>query len=117
MPCSPHQAAQFVANGSLELASGFAITPQWAQAINDDDEEFLEDVMLDQAGHQERVVIVAQLAADIVDPEIGAVTVSEPLSLKKVHAFFAKSDATDDEFSWFGPTEGANLLDFLGISA
>jgi len=116
MPCSPHQVAQFVKSGTLSCPSGFAITPEWTAAVDDDDEEFLEDEMLFQAGQGQTVVLVAEMNASVQDAKAGVVTLAEDLTMRTVRAFFAKSDADEEEFSWFGPTEGANLLEFLGIS-
>ena len=116
MPCSPQQLATFAQSGQLELPIGYAITPEWAAVVDDDDEEFLEDAMLDQAGDGVTVVVVAQLEAVVQCAQTGEVSVGEPVTNRNVRAFFAKSDATDEDFSWFGPTETANLLDFLGFS-
>lgn len=116
MPCSPHQIAAFIASGECDIKSGFTITPAWSAAFEDDDEEFLEDGMLSQAGTGFRVVVVAETRAEILDSSAGLVELSEPLTPRSVLAFFAKSDVADEDFSWFGPTEGANLLDFLGIT-
>ena len=116
MPCSPHQVAQFVNSGSLSIPSGFAVTPEWTASIDDDDEEFLEDEMLFQAGLGQTVVLVAEMNATIQDASAGTVALAEDLTMRTIRAFFAKSDVEEDEFSWFGPTEGANLLEFLGIS-
>ena len=117
MPCSPQQLATFAQSGQLELPTGFAMTPEWAAVVDDDDEEFLEDAMLDQAGDGVTVVVVAQLEGAVVSAQTGQVSVEEPVTKRNVRAFFAKSDATDEDFSWFGPTETANLLDFLGLSS
>ena len=116
MPCSPHQVVQFVNAGSLSIPSGFAITPEWTASIDDDDEEYLEDEMLFQAGQGQTVVLVAEMNGAIEDASAGTVALAEDLTMRTIRAFFAKSDAEEDEFSWFGPTEGANLLEFLGIS-
>lgn len=117
MPCSPQQVSAFIATGQCDITAGFTITPEWTASVDDDDEEFLEDEMLFQAGDGQLVVIVAELKGEITDSSAGAVALAEPLTPRSVRAFFAKSDVAEEEFSWFGPTEGANLLDFLGISS
>ena len=116
MPCSPQQLVAFAQSGQLELPTGFAITPEWAAVVDDDDEEFLEDAMLDQAGTDATLVVVAELPGTIQNPETGEVVVEAAATNRNLRAFFAKSDAADEDFSWFGPTETANLLDFLGFS-
>lgn len=114
MPCELQSVAQLISEGAIELTHGFAITPEWSLTFGDEDEEFLEDQILEYAGQNSLVVIVANIAAQVTVSDSGKVQVNEVLRLGQVKAFFAKSDPQDGEFSWFGPTEKENLLHFLG---
>ena len=110
MPATAADISTLLESGSLMLSAGFTVTPEWSVLIGESDEEVLED--LRALNVEAPVVIVADVDASITDVEAGEVAVNGAVSAKRISAFLAKSEQ-DDEFSWFGPTEGLNLLDFL----
>lgn len=112
MPVTGQAIAGLVQSGSIEVGPAFAVTPAWAAAIGETEEEVLEDIRAQSLTGQ--VVVVAEVQASVVDAKTGEVSVAGPISTRQISAFLAKSEPTDEDFSWFGPTEGLNLLDFVG---
>jgi hypothetical protein len=127
----------------LNLSQGFAAIPEWVAAQDEQDAEVLEDYLLYAAaeaslelgdkrtGVHSRIVVVAELADDLVqtlDADaalVGFGSGAVSLAPKSVQAVFvddqrardliAKGESPEDEsLSWFGPTEGQNILEFLG---
>ena len=127
----------------LNLSQGFAAIPEWIAAQDEQDAEVLEDYLLyaaaeaslelgdNRTGAHSRIVVVAELADDLVqtldadDALVGFGSGAVSLAPKSVHAVFvddqrardliAKGESPEDEsLSWFGPTEGQNILEFLG---
>ena len=127
----------------LNLSQGFAAIPEWVAAQDEQDAEVLEDYLLYAAadtslergdirtGVHSRIVVVAELADDLVqtldadDALVGFGSGEVSLAPKSVQAVFvddprardliAKGESLEDEsLSWFGPTEGQNILEFLG---
>ena len=126
----------------LNLSQGFAAIPEWIAAQDEQDAEVLEDYLLyaaaeaslelgdNRTGAHSRIVVVAELADDLVqtldadDALVGFGSGAVSLAPKSVHAVFvddqrardliAKGESPEDEsLSWFGPTEGQNILEFL----
>lgn len=112
IPATPADIATLVEMGSIVIDTGFAVTDQWAALIGETDDEVLED--LRALNVEAQIVIVADVDATVINAESGEVAISGPVSSRRISAFLAHSEPEDEEFSWFGPTEGLNLLDFLG---
>jgi hypothetical protein len=127
----------------LNLSQGFAAIPEWVAAQDEQDAEVLEDYLLyaaadaslelgdNRTGVHSRIVVVAELADDLVqtldadDALVGFGSGAVSLAPKSVQAVFvddqrardliAKGESPEDEsLSWFGPAEGQNILEFLG---
>lgn len=127
----------------LNLSQGFAAIPEWVAAQDEQDAEVLEDYLLYAAAEaslelgdnrtsaHSRIVVVAELADDLVqtvdtdEARVGFGSGAVSLAPKSVQAVFvddqqaraliAKGESPEDEsLSWFGPTEGQNILEFLG---
>jgi hypothetical protein len=102
---------QLTSVGSLTVADGFAVTPAWQQAMDEDELEVLEDEVRELCGTA--VVLVGDFAAEILPGDSGAVAVREPVSRRTLRAIFVRQ-VPEDEYSWFGPTELESALEFLG---
>jgi hypothetical protein len=121
--------------GRAELPSrvGYAVNPQWALNQDDQDPEYLEEVLLYTAAAQSlelnpentgRIVIVVEMPAIEIDTQAGLVEVAG-FSQKQIQALFADDltnktailagqDTTELDLTWFGPTEILEFSDFLG---
>ncbi len=115
LPVTAAQYVEFFRAGTIQCDVGFAITPEWTLQQDDTDPEVLESDLLDLAGESDSalIVLVAELAASVRDPEQGQV-VPAPVTRRNLAAVFARGDAQED-FSWFGPTESLSVLEFLGL--
>jgi hypothetical protein len=127
----------------LQLSQGYAAIPQWVSAQDETDAEVLEDYLLYVAAEaslelgenrtqaHSRIVVVAELADSLVETldaheaRVGCGTGEIGLAPKSIQAVFvddqrardliAQGESAEDEsLSWFGPTEGQNILEFLG---
>lgn len=113
IPTDVQAIATLVETGALAATTGFAVTSQWAELQGESDEEVLADLRAQSIESQ--IVVVADLGATLANAQTGEVSLAGPVSARQIAAFLAKSEPADDQFSWFGPTEGLNLLDFLGF--
>ena len=120
--------------GQAELPSrvGYAANPQWALNQDDQDQDYLEEVLLYTAAAQSlesnpentgRIVIVVEMPATEIDTKAGLVEVVG-FSQKQIQALFADDlinktailagqDMTELDLTWFGPTEILEFSDFL----
>jgi hypothetical protein len=87
------------------------VTPRWAALIGETDEEILEDYRAQSIDAQ--VLLVAEVEEPAMDYETGEVFNTGAISTRQIRAFLAKRELTDEDYSWFGPSEGLNLLEFL----
>lgn len=129
LPVSGSEIKQ-LANGSrLADLAGFALLPEWAESQEDPDTEYLEEVLLyiSASGQSQRIVLVAEVPAEVVDAAAGKIQVSGEFGLKQIQAMFADDSKTQQaiaagadpgelDMTWFGPTEILNLVEFLELS-
>jgi hypothetical protein len=115
---------------NLTGRSGFALLPEWTGLQPDDDPEILEEELVYLAAAQslldgQRIVLVADLAAEVISGPEGTVQVGN-FGKKQILALFgddstnksailAGADPNSLDLTWFGPTEILNFKDFLGI--
>ena len=127
LPVSQSQIGDLAKGNRLSELAGYALTPEWAQSQGDQDPEFLEEVMLYTAAsdcQERRIVVVAEIGADLKNSAAGQVQIQGELGLKQIQALFADdaqnqvaiasgADPADLDMTWFGPTECHNLVEFL----
>lgn len=110
--------------------TGYALLPEWAAAMPDQDPELLEEELVYLAGTKslnngQRIVLVAELPAEVVNPAEAEVSTPGEIGPKQILALFgddlanktailAGSDPLELDLTWFGPTEILNFKDFLG---
>ena len=108
---------------------GYAMLPEWAAAMPDQDPELLEEELVYLAGAKsltagQRIVLVAELPAEVVNPAEAEVSTPGEIGPKQILALFgddlanktailAGSDPAELDLTWFGPTEILNFKDFL----
>lgn len=122
-----------LSQAELPRRVGYAANPQWALNRDDQDPEYLEEVLLYTAAAQSlelnpentgRIVIVVEMPAIEIDTQAGLVEVAG-FSQKQIQALFADDltnktailagqDTTELDLTWFGPTEILEFSDFLG---
>jgi hypothetical protein len=122
-----------LSQAELPRRVGYAANPQWALNQDDQDPEYLEEVLLYTAAAQSlelnpentgRIVIVVEMPATEIDTQAGLVEVAG-FSQKQIQALFADDltnktailagqDTTELDLTWFGPTEILEFSDFLG---
>jgi hypothetical protein len=122
-----------LSQAELPRRVGYAANPQWALNQDDQDPEYLEEVLLYTAAAQSlelnpentgRIVIVVEMPAIEIDTQAGLVEVAG-FSQKQIQALFADDltnktailagqDTTELDLTWFGPTEILEFSDFLG---
>jgi len=127
----------------LKLSKGFAAIDEWIAQQDETDAEVLEDYLLyaaadaslelgdNRTGVHSRIVVVAELADGLIqtldaeEARVGLGSSGIGLAPKSVQAVFVDDQrardliqkgqtAEDESLSWFGPTEGQNILEFLG---
>lgn len=103
--------------------------PQWAKLQPDPDPEVLENELLLLAGQQSlavgrRIVLVAEVPVQEVNPEMGHVSVNQ-VPGKQILAMFtddqanksailAGADPLELDLTWFGPSEILEIIRFIG---
>ena len=102
---------EFEGSATLTTVSGYAVTPAWQEVMGEDELEVLEDEVRELCGTP--VVLVAQVEAQVLPGATGAVAVIEPVTKRSLQAVFVRP-ASDEDYSWFGPTELLAALEFLG---
>lgn len=126
LPVTKNELIKLSSGERLADLSGYSVTPEWAAAQEDQDPEFLEEVLLYMAAGTAlpRIVLVAEVPAEVIAPVDGQIKVSGEFGQKQLQAMFADdpettskikagADPNDLDMTWFGPTETLNLLEFL----
>lgn len=112
IPVSPQQITHFKDSNVLTADSGYAVTGDWAQTWDETDPEVLEAEILQIAGADSRLVVVAECPAEVQDSETGQISISNPIAKAQIQAIFASTNAESGDFLWFGPTEPDEALDW-----
>ncbi len=110
IPVTTQQASEFKASNVLVATSGFAVTEDWAQSWDETDPEVLEAEILQVAGADSRLVMVAECLAEIADSHAGQIAISNPIAKAQIQAIFAAKVSEPEDFLWFGPTEPDEAL-------
>jgi hypothetical protein len=112
IPVSVEQVSEFRTSNILRAASGYSVTDDWAQTWDETDPEFLEAEILQVAGAESRLVVVAECMADVQNSNTGQTSISNPIAKAQIQAIFAAKEAEPEEFLWFGPTEPDEALNW-----
>lgn len=121
VPVSIEQFLIFDRTGTLEVSTGFAVTQAFSRDQLDQpdqldqDEEFLESQILELASAQKAIVLVVEVTGSESPGIGGAVSLTQVITEPVIRAIFASSPQEPDEMLWFGPTERAEVKDFLGL--
>ena len=110
IPVSVQQVSEFIASKVLATTGGYAVTQDWANTWDVTDSEVLEAEILQLAGLESRLVVVAECIADVQNPETGQISISNPIAKAQIQAIFAAKAAEPQDFLWFGPTEPDEAL-------
>jgi len=110
IPVSVQQVSEFIASKVLVATGGYAVTQDWANTWDETDSEVLEAEILQLAGLESRLVVVAECIADVQNPETGQISISNPIAKAQIQAIFAAKAAEPQDFLWFGPTEPDEAL-------
>ena len=110
IPVSVLQVSEFKDSKVLTAQNGYAVTEGWAQSWDETDPEVLEAEILQVAGSDSRLVMVAECVAEIVDSETGQISLPNPISKGQIQAIFAAKASEPEDFLWFGPTEPDEAL-------
>jgi hypothetical protein len=110
IPVTAQQISEFKESKVLAAQSGFAVTDGWAQSWDETDPEVLEAEILQAAGTESRLVVVAECLAEIQNSETGEISISNPIAKAQIQAIFAAKAAEPEDFLWFGPTEPDEAL-------
>ena len=110
IPVTVQQINEFNASNVLQAASGYAVTEEWAQSWDETDSEVLEAEILQVAGSDSRLVVVAECLAEVKDSETGQIVISNPIAKAQIQAIFAAHATDPQDFLWFGPTEPDEAL-------
>ena len=110
IPVSAQQVSEFKDSKVLTAQSGYAVTEGWAQSWDESDPEVLEAEILQVAGMESRLVVVAECLAEIQNAETGQISISNPIAKAQIQAIFAAKASEPQDFLWFGPTEPEEAL-------
>lgn len=110
IPVSIEQFNEFKVVGVLTTTHGYAVTEGWAQTWDESDQEVLEAEILQVAGIDSRLVVVAECQGEVNNSETGQVSISNPIARAQIQAIFAATEAQPQDFLWFGPTEPEEAL-------
>lgn len=110
IPVSVQQISEFKDSKVLTAQSGYSVTDGWAQSWDETDPEVLEAEILQVAGADSRLVMVAECMADIADSETGQISLPNPIAKAQIQAIFAAKASEPQDFLWFGPTEPDEAL-------
>lgn len=110
IPVSAQQVTELADSKVLTAQGGFAVTDGWAQSWDETDPEVLEAEILQVAGADSRLVVVAECLAEVQNPETGQISISNPIAKAQIQAIFAATASEPEEFLWFGPTEPDEAL-------
>jgi len=112
IPVSVQQINEFKSSNVLQVSSGYAVTEEWAQFWDETDSEVLEAEILQVAGSESRLVVVAECLATVQNEQTGHVGISNPIAKAQIQAIFAATGTDPQDFLWFGPTEPDEALDW-----
>lgn len=110
IPVTAQQISEFKESNVLVATVGYAVTEDWAQSWDETDPEVLEAEILQLAGTQSRLVVVAECLAEVKNGETGQISLPNPIAKAQIQAIFAAKAAEPEEFLWFGPTEPDEAL-------
>ena len=110
IPVTAQQISEFKDSNVLVAKAGYAVTDGWAQSWDETDPEVLEAEILQVAGADSRIVMVAECVAEIVDSETGQISLPNPIAKAQIQAIFAAKASEPEDFLWFGPTEPDEAL-------
>lgn len=110
IPVSAQQLIEFKDSKTLTASHGYSVTDGWAQTWDETDPEVLESEILQVAGTESRLVVVAECQGEVQDPETGRISITHPVSKAQIQAIFAATQADSEDFLWFGPTEPDEAL-------
>ena len=110
IPVTAQQISDFNASNVLVATSGYSVTEDWAQSWDETDPEVLEAEILQAAGMESRLVVVAECLAEIQNAETGQISISNPIAKAQIQAIFAAKASEPQDFLWFGPTEPDEAL-------
>ena len=105
IPVTAQQISEFKVSNVLVAKAGYAVTEDWAQSWDERDPEVLEAEILQAAGTQSRLVVVAECLAEVQNSETGEISIANPIAKAQIQAIFAAKAAEPEDFLWFGPTE------------
>jgi hypothetical protein len=110
IPVTAQQISEFKELKVLTAQSGYAVTDGWAQSWDETDPEVLEAEILQLAGTERRLVVVAECLAEVKNSETGQISLPNPIAKAQIQAIFAAKASEPEEFLWFGPTEPDEAL-------
>ena len=110
IPVTAQQISEFKESKVLTAQSGYAVTDGWAQSWDETDPEVLEAEILQAAGTESRLVVVAECLAEIQNSETGQISIPNPVAKAQIQAIFAARASEPEDFLWFGPTEPDEAL-------
>ena len=112
IPVTVQQINEFKNSNVLQASGGYAVTEEWAQSWDETDPEVLEAEILQVAGSDSRIVVVAECMAEARNSQTGQVSISNPIGKAQIQAIFAAKALEPQDFLWFGPTEPDEALDW-----
>jgi hypothetical protein len=112
IPVSVQQINEFKASKVLTANTGYSVTDSWAQSWDESDPEVLEAEILQAAGTESRLVVVAECLAEVQNSESGQIAIPNSIAKAQIQAIFAAKASEPQEFLWFGPTEPDAALDW-----
>lgn len=110
IPVTAQQISEFKESKVLTAQNGYAVTDGWAQSWDETDPEVLEAEILQAAGTESRLVVVAECLAEIQNSETGQISIPNPVAKAQIQAIFAARASEPEDFLWFGPTEPDEAL-------
>jgi hypothetical protein len=110
IPVTAQQISEFKESKALTAQSGYSVTDGWAQSWDETDPEVLEAEILQAAGTESRLVVVAECLAEIQNSETGQISIPNPVAKAQIQAIFAARASEPEDFLWFGPTEPDEAL-------
>ncbi len=130
VPATKADIEALVLGHQINPRTGFKNLPEWAAQQDESDEEVLEELLLYRAANQSqsggrRIVLVIEESGQILDPETGEIAINNKFGKNAILAMFADDLANKRailagdnlenlDLTWFGPTEIAQISDFLG---
>ena len=110
IPVTAQQISEFKDSKVLVALAGYAVTEEWAKSWDETDPEVLEAEILQAAGTESRLVVVAECLAEVQNSESGQISIPNPIAKAQIQAIFAAAVTDPQDFLWFGPTEPDEAL-------